>query len=130
MIYLYTRYRTGCVSTVKAERWFKTHNIEYQVLSPRSITEEHVKQILCLSDCTEDIIISRRAGYKTWESLKLTEQHIEDMGLNSFIRLLVKSPFLLKTLIIFDDKKVITGYHEENIRMFLPAEYRQIVRKK
>ena len=130
MIYLYTRYNSGCVSTVKAERWLEIHNIEYQVLSPKSITEEHIKQILRLSDCIEDIIISRKAGRKTWENLKLSNQYIEEMGLTSFIKLLVRVPFLLKTLIIFDDKNVVTGYHEENIRVFLPTEYRHIVRNK
>lgn len=128
MIYLYTRYRFGCVSTIKAELWLKKHGIKYQVLLPRNIKKNHIKQILRLSDSIEDILLSRGTGRKTWEELELTEQILYDMSLNKFIQLLERYPILLKNLILFDDKRVVTGYNEESIRTFLSSKYRQIVR--
>ncbi|WP_242359677.1 ArsC/Spx/MgsR family protein [Lactococcus petauri] len=130
MIYLYTRYRFGCVSTVKAEQWLKKHNIKYHVLSPRNIKENHIKQILYLSNSIDDVLVSRNVGGNTWEKLELTEQKIEEMSFTAFIKLLKKYPLLLKTLILFDDKRIVTGYHEEKIRSFLSSEYRRAVRQK
>lgn len=129
MIYLYTRYRFGCASTVKAEQWLEKHDIKYRVLSPQNIKGYHIKQILRLSDSIEDILLSRGAGRKTWEKLEINEGILEEMSLNSFIQLLERWPILLKNLILFDDKRIVTGYHEEKIRAFLSSDYRQIVRR-
>lgn len=51
------------------------------------------------------------------------------MTLNSFIQFLAQQPILLKNLILFDDKRIMTGYHEEKIRAFLSHYYRQISRQ-
>lgn len=130
MIYLYTRYKFGNVSTIKAEKWLKKNNIDYQVLSPQSINKYHIKQIIRLSDCIEDILLSPRgAGHKTWEKLGLNEYVFEEMSLNSLIDFLEKKPILLKNLILFDNKRLVTGYNEEKIRAFLSPMYRQIIRQ-
>lgn len=115
---------------MKAEQWFKKYDIKYQVLTPQNIKRYHIKQILHLSDSIDDILLSRSSGRKTWEKLEITEQTLEDMSLNSFIRLLERWPILLKNLILFDDKRIVTGYHEEKIRAFLSPDYRQLVRQK
>lgn len=130
MLYLYTRHRFGCASTNKAERWLKMHNMTYQVISPSTITKQHIKQMLKLSNCTNDILLSRSSGQSTWEKLSLTENEIEEMSLNSFVNLLVQYPLLLRNLILFNRNKILVGYHEEKIRTFLSSEYRQIVRHK
>lgn len=72
-MYVYTRYRSSCVATVKDERWLKRHSINYQVLSPQNIAEYHIKQMLRLADCTDGVILSRDAGQKTWEKVRITE---------------------------------------------------------
>lgn len=130
MIYLYTRYKSGCASTIKAKKWLKMYDIEYEVLFPKDITEKHIKEMLRLSDSMDDIILSRSVGRKIWEELKLNQESLERMSLKSFMRLLAKHPVLLKTLIIFDDKKIVTGYNEDEIRAFLPEKYRQVIRRR
>ncbi|OJG77533.1 hypothetical protein RV10_GL002367 [Enterococcus pallens] len=50
--------------------------------------------------------------------------HFDDMTLTQALDSLIKDPSPLRTPILFDGKKMELGFHEEEIRCFIPHELR------
>uniref|UniRef100_UPI00359C8457 ArsC/Spx/MgsR family protein n=1 Tax=Lactococcus garvieae TaxID=1363 RepID=UPI00359C8457 len=125
MVNIFTRYKTN-TTTKKAVCWFERYNIPYQLIGLEDISEAHIKQILILSDGLDEILLSRDKGQKTWEKLHLNQQWFEEMSMNELMYILKKYPVLLKSLILFDHHRMLVGYNEEEIRIFLPVAYRRV----
>lgn len=98
----------------------------YQILYPENICKNHIKLFLQLSNGVDDILKGQNISCR---KLKFQYQHLEDMSINELIFFLTKYPLLLKSLIIFDNKHMLLGYHEEEIRIFLNRSYRRIYRE-
>nr|WP_284143082.1 ArsC/Spx/MgsR family protein [Pediococcus acidilactici] len=49
---------------------------------------------------------------------------IEDMPLSEAVRVLSQTPQLLRRPIIFDDHRLLSGFNQDEIRMFIPREQR------
>ncbi|MGI1837136.1 ArsC/Spx/MgsR family protein [Lactococcus garvieae] len=124
MVTIFTRYKTNG-PTKKAIDWLEKYKISYQVIYPKDISEKYVKHLLKLSNGINDILASE-CRKKKCEKLEFKQYCLEDMSVNELICMLTKNPVLLKSLILFDEKRMLAGYSEEEIRIFLPASYRQI----
>lgn len=91
----------------------------------KKLKKGDIKNILFLCENGfEDIIIP---AYKTAKDNKITYDILtDDIETEEMIDTILKYPSMLKYPIIFDDKKILIGYNSEDIRMFLPREYKRL----
>ncbi|MBP1970196.1 regulatory protein spx [Virgibacillus natechei] len=114
-------YGAPCSSTRKAKQWLTKHGISYVerhiLKNPLTVNELHDVLRMTL-DGTDEIIATRSNTYK---DLNLD---LDTLPLQQLLQLINKHPGLLKSPIIMDEKRIQIGYHEEDIRQFLPRKTR------
>ncbi|MDN6731167.1 MAG: Spx/MgsR family RNA polymerase-binding regulatory protein [Atopostipes suicloacalis] len=121
MIKLYVS--PSCTSCRKAKSWLDEHELEYveKNIYHEPLTKDEIKEILMLTDeGTEEIISYRSQAYKNLEA------DINKLTMSELLDLLIEEPSLIRRPIIMDDRRLQIGYNEEEIRMFLPREIRDI----
>lgn len=121
MIKLYVS--PSCTSCRKAKSWLEDQDLKYveKNIYHEPLTKDEIKQILMLTDeGTEEIISYRSQAYKNLEN------DINQLTMSELLDLLVEEPSLIRRPIIMDDRRLQIGYNEEEIRMFLPREIRDI----
>lgn len=121
MIRLYVS--PSCTSCRKAKSWLEEQGLDYveKNIYHEPLTKDEIKEILMLTDeGTEEIISYRSQAYKD------LEDDINQLTMNELLDLLVEEPSLIRRPIIMDDRRLQIGYNEEEIRMFLPREIRDI----
>src|SRR5690606_15808444 len=117
-----TIYGAACSSTRKARQWFTEQGIEFVerniLKEPLTVTE--LQNILRMTvDGTDEIISTRSKIYK---DLNLD---MDALPLQTLLELIHEHPRLLRSPIIVDDKRLQVGYHEDDIRQFLPRKTRE-----
>ncbi len=121
MIKLYVS--PSCTSCRKAKSWLEEQDLKYveKNIYHEPLTKDEIKEILMLTDeGTEEIISYRSQAYKN------LEDDINQLTMNELLDLLIEEPSLIRRPIIMDDRRLQIGYNEEEIRMFLPREIRDI----
>lgn len=121
MIKLYTG--SGCSSSRRAKRWLFVHDIPFieQNLIRQPLTKNEFIHLLKLTNNgVTEMLSTHSISYKNLvhriDELSLSELYIE-------IR---TSPSLLKKPIIYDQSaKLLTGFSEDKIRMFLSKTKRK-----
>lgn len=117
-----TIYGAACSSTRKAKQWFVKNGIEFEernvIREPLTVNE--LQGILRMTVEGTDEIISTRS--KIYKDLDLD---IESLPLQELLEIIQKHPRLLRSPIMVDDKRLQVGYHEEDIRQFLPRKTRE-----
>ena len=120
MVTLYTS--PSCTSCRKAKSWLEEHEIPYKERNiysePLSIDE--IKEILRMTEDGTDEIISTRS--KIYKDLNLD---MDALPLQELLELIHQHPRLLRSPIIVDEKRLQVGYHEDDIRQFLPRKTRE-----
>jgi regulatory protein spx len=117
-----TIYGAACSSTRKAKQWFSKHGIQYEErnILKKPLTVSDLQAILRMTvDGTDEIISTRSKVYK---ELNLD---IESLPLQELLELIHKHPRLLRSPIMVNDKRLQVGYHEDDIRQFLPRKTRE-----
>jgi regulatory protein spx len=111
----------SCTSCRKSKAWLDEHNISYteRNILTTPLTVEEIKSILRLTEEGTDEIISTKS--KTFRELEVS---IESLPLNELYQLIINNPKILRLPIIHDEKRLQVGYHEEEIRRFLPRKLR------
>lgn len=115
-------YGQGCSSTRKARKWMTENKISFVERNIRDepLTVGELQEILRLTiNGTDDIIAKRSAPYK---AMKLD---FDELSLLELLEIIHEQPRLLKSPIIVSEKKLQVGYHEEEIRQFLPRKTRK-----
>ncbi len=120
MLTLYTS--PSCTSCRKARAWLQEHEIpfvERNIFSePLNISE--LKAILQMTeDGTEEIISTRS---KVFQKLNMD---LDDLPLKELLELVQDNPGLLRRPIMVDEKRLQVGFNEDEIRAFLPRNYRK-----
>lgn len=121
MIKLYVS--PSCTSCRKAKSWLEEHDLGYEEknIYHEPLSKEEIKEILMLTDeGTEEIISYRSQAYQD------LEVDIDTLSMNDLLELFIEEPSLIRRPIIMDDRRLQIGYNEEEIRMFLPREIRDI----
>jgi regulatory protein spx len=117
-----TIYGAACSSTRKARQWFVNNEVPYverKILSePLSVKE--LQGILRMTVEGTDEIISTRS--KVYKDLNVK---LDNLPLQELLELIHKYPRLLRSPIIVDEKRLQVGYHEDDIRQFLPRKTRK-----
>ncbi|KKK37709.1 hypothetical protein WQ57_08650 [Mesobacillus campisalis] len=117
-----TIYGLECKSTKKARQWLKKHEIPFvdRNIIKEPLTVNELQEILRRTvDGTDGIIATRSKIYK---ELNLD---VEELSLQELLEILHEQPRLLKSPIIVDEKRLLIGYHEDEIRQFLPRSTRK-----
>lgn len=117
-----TIYGAACSSTRKAKQWFAKqdiHFVERNILKD-PLTVSELQSILRMTvDGTDEIISTRSKIYKE------LDLDIEALPLQELLQLIHKYPRLLRSPIMVDEKRLQVGYHEDDIRQFLPRKTRE-----
>lgn len=112
----------SCTSCRKARAWLEKHNLAFKehniITSP--LNQDELTVILSFTENgTEDIISTRS---KVFQKLNID---VDELSISEFIHLITQNPSLLRRPIIMDDKRMQIGFNEDEIRAFLPRDYRK-----
>ena len=121
MITLYSS--ASCTSCRKARSWLEDHDIPFteKNVFTEKITDEELKAILQLTENGTNEIISQRS-----QAFRELNINIEEMPLGRVLKLIQQHPGIMRRPILVDNKQLLVGYNEEDIRCFLPREIRKI----
>lgn len=112
----------SCTSCRKARAWLQSHKVpytEHNILT-QPLTPDDLRKILTKTENgTEDIISTRS---KVFQKLAVD---VENLTINELIDLVSEFPNLLRRPIITDEKRLQIGFNEDEIRAFLPRDYRR-----
>ena len=104
----------SCTSCRKARAWLTNHEVAFNehniITSP--LTHDELMRILS--------IISTRS--KVFQKLNID---VDDLTIKELIQLISEYPNLLRRPIIMDNKRMQIGFNEDEIRAFLPRDYRK-----
>lgn len=104
--------------------WFESRNIDFCKKRIDRIGKDDLVYLLSLSENGfADILKNPKKARKNYlEQL----QYLEGLNFNRSIDFLTKHTHLLKVPLICERKKLMIGYNEENIRMFLSKKHRDL----
>lgn len=116
----------SCTSCRKARAWLTNHKVEYHEhnILTQPLTQDALRSILAKTENGTEDIISMRS--KIFQKLNLD---IDALSLNELIALIKENPSLLRRPIILDDRRMQIGFNEDDIRVFLPRDYRRVEMK-
>lgn len=114
MVIVYTH--SGNSSCRKAIQWFKENEIDFLEIKVTQTPMTRIELIELLEHTENglDDLLSRIGK----------DMGFDDMHLEQAIALLISFPQFLKYPIIYDGVMVQTGYHDQEIRGFMPRERR------
>lgn len=112
----------SCTSCRKARAWLSKYEVAFEehniITSP--LNKEELLQILSFTENgTEDIISTRS---KVFQKLAID---VDELSTSSLMELISENPSLLRRPIILDKKRMQIGFNEDEIRAFLPRDYRK-----
>jgi regulatory protein spx len=124
---LITLYVTpSCTSCRKAKAWLEQNNLPYKEknIMQDSLSIDEIKSIIRMTEEGTQEIISKRS--KTFQELNI---NLDELTLKKLYELVIENPSILKRPILIDEKRLLVGYHEEEIRSFLPRKVREFQAK-
>lgn len=110
------------LSTKKAKQWFEKNGIPYveRNIVKEPLTFSELQSILQMTiEGTDEIMATRSKSYKELNG------NLDELPLTELLQFIHKNPGLLKTPIITDEKRLQVGYHEDEIRQFIPRKTRK-----
>ncbi|AXI07763.1 Spx/MgsR family RNA polymerase-binding regulatory protein [Oceanobacillus sp. 143] len=119
MLKLYIK--PGCTSCRKAKKWLEANGIAFveRNIFTKSLTLSEIMEIFRLTDNGTDDVISMRS--------RVAKNKIADMNqlsLKELYNFIQENPSILKSPIIHDEKRLMVGYNEHQIRRFIPKSVR------
>lgn len=121
MVNLY--FHTNDPSKRKAVRWLTDHNIvvKQRNLEKEPLTKDEVTKLLTLCLNGTDDLISKRS--RQTKSLKMDSDNVT---INQLTAAIQKNPHILKNPIIFNNHKLITGFDQEKMGIFITPHQRRL----
>lgn len=112
----------SCTSCRKARAWLERHDVDYveHNIVTNPLTQDELMSILSFTENgTEDIISTRSKVFQ------MLEVDVDELSISQLIELIASNPSLLRRPIIIDSKRMQIGFNEDEIRAFLPRDYRK-----
>lgn len=106
-----------------AMKWLEKHNLEFvdrKITKKKPIEEHEIKKMLAHAENGFDDLINTRTT--KFKQLKLNEN---ECSTDDLITVLIDNPSLIRLPIIIDEKKLVIGFNEREIRCFLSKQYRR-----
>ncbi len=121
MITIYTT--SSCSSCRKAIQWMKDHNIPFKEknIFTQRLTIEDLRKILKNTENGFEDIISTRSKFFAENEIDLDSMHTKELE-----QLIIENPSILRRPIIVDEDRIQIGYNDDDIRVFIPAELRDL----
>ncbi|WP_137597189.1 ArsC/Spx/MgsR family protein [Paucilactobacillus kaifaensis] len=121
MVQLY--FHTNDPSKRKAVKWLVDHDViaNQRNIESEPLTESEVMHLLSLSIDGTDELISKRS-----RDTKALNMDPDQMTIKELTAAILKTPHILKNPIIFDKRKLMTGFDLEKIGMFVPKKLRKL----
>lgn len=121
MVNLY--FHTNDPSKRKAVRWLTDHNIavKQRNLEKEPLTKAEVTKLLTLCLNGTDDLISKRS--RQTKSLKMDSDNVT---INQLTTAIQENPHILKNPIIFNSHKLITGFDQEKMGIFITPHQRKL----
>lgn len=103
-------------SSKKTIKWFTDNKIPFRVvtINKETVAKEELRKILALSDFGLDELIKRTVKIEA----------IEDLPLSEALDILIDYPKMIRSPIISNGKHLQIGFHDEEIRSFIPRQIR------
>lgn len=121
MIVVY--YVSSNSSCRKAVEWLEHKKLSFfvrRITKKNQISSVELKKILVLTtNGFEDLYNS-----KSKEFLKF-KASLDDYSTNQMVDLIITHPFIMKFPIIMDEKKLLVGFNEDDIRVFFSREQKK-----
>ena len=111
--------RNTCKSSKKAKSWFEKNGIPYleRNMSKKPLTICELQSILRMTlEGTDDILATQSKVFKKLDI------KIDELSLKDLLELIHSHNDLLKSPIILDKKRILVGYHQDEIRQFIPGK--------
>ncbi|QVK21724.1 transcriptional regulator Spx [Mycoplasmatota bacterium] len=120
MIQMYTT--PSCGSCRKAKKWFNDRGIPFTEKNIFSVkmTQNEVMNILRNTENGVFDIISSRS-----KLIVNSDIDLNSLSMNELINFIIDNPSVLRRPIILSDTNIQIGYNEDDIRVFIPVEYRR-----
>ncbi len=116
-------YLSNTSSGRTAMKWIENHSlhfVERKITKKKPIELHELKKILARAENGFDDLINKRT--KKFQALEIDEN---ECSTEYLIEILIKNPSMIKLPIIIDEKKIVIGFNEREIRCFLSKEYRR-----
>lgn len=115
-------YTASCTSSRKAKAWLTKQNIPFieRNIDKQPLTISEIQGILHMTEEGTDEVISTRS--REFQELALD---LDTISLQELMKLIHERPKLLRRPIIMDEKRLQVGFHEDDIRQFLPRKVRK-----
>lgn len=121
MIEVYYLSNTSSAGT--AVKWLENHKLEFiekKITKKNPLKIGDLKKMLTHAGNGFDDLVNSRI--KKFKDLELNEN---ECSTEYLMDLLINNPSLIKLPIIIDEKKLVIGFSEREIRCFLSKEYRR-----
>lgn len=124
MIKIY--YRGSCISSQHTIAWFESKNIEIELIKVSKMSTIDLINVLRLSDDGFSSILKKSLLCPHSKKYLDISSQIEKMKFNEAVMYLKRHSCLLKTPLILEDEKVISGFNNEELRQFIPRTRKRI----
>ena len=117
-------YRINCPSSRRTLEWFEKNKIPFEKLKINKLKREDIINILISSDQGMSEIIknpTNKMSPSVYKNLKI----LTNMNFNDSLIFLLSHHDLLRSPIILDEKQYMIGFNDDEIRRFIPKEYRR-----
>lgn len=114
--------KNTCLSSKKAKKWFEKNKIPYfeRNMTKDPLTIDELQSILQMTlEGTDEILKTRSKVYKE------LDRNIGDLPLKDLLEFIHAHKELIRSPIILDEKRIMVGYNQNEIRQFIPRETRQ-----
>lgn len=106
-------------STKKIYDWLYLYKIKFETINEKDITKNIVKKMLSLSDYGfSEILVNKKASSGLNKTI-YSKYKIDNLSTEELIQLILVYPSLLRSPIIYDDKKILVGCDRYELRRFL-----------
>ncbi|WP_285015615.1 Spx/MgsR family RNA polymerase-binding regulatory protein [Lactococcus garvieae] len=116
-------YRNRCTSSKRAIQWLNDYDIDISKKNMQEISNDELVNILSSTNNGISDILRNYKKFSSYKKLKVDV--LKEMTFNEALDFLKKNTDIIQTPIIIEEKKILIGYNSEQIRMFLPKEYRR-----
>ncbi|SJZ58731.1 regulatory protein spx [Pilibacter termitis] len=124
MLTLY--FSPSCTSCRKEKAWLNEHKLPYKErnIFQDPLQADELKELLMLTENGTEDLISERS--KVFQKL---DMDFDDLSMSELLNLVQEHPSLLRRPMLTDGQRLLIGFNDEEIRMFLPRDLKKMEQK-